>query len=245
MEREADLDGRVVLITGASAGLGRALALAFAGAGARIGICARGADTLAETARTVRDRGADCVSSAADVRSEDGLRAWVQRVEDRLGPPAVLINNASLLGPKEPLARHSTADWDAVIDVNLNGAFRATRLVLPGMLERGDGSILNVGSGAAKLPRTGWGAYSVAKHALEGLSMNLAAELSGTGVRVNVVDPGAIRTTMRAAAYPHEDPATVKPPDSVAPLFLWLAADAGRRVTGERFQADEWLAGGR
>src|SRR5690554_1975855 len=109
------------------------------------------------------------------------------------------------------------------------------------MLPAGNGSIINVSSGAAIPPRPGWGAYAVSKYALEGFSRNLAAELEGSGIRVNIVDPGAMRTDMRAAAYPDEDPGTLKEPEAIAPLFLWLAGDGSQGTTGQRFQADEWL----
>jgi NAD(P)-dependent dehydrogenase (short-subunit alcohol dehydrogenase family) len=116
------------------------------------------------------------------------------------------------------------AEWRRTLEVNLTGAFLVTRAVLPHLRAAGAGSIINVSSGAALPPRRSWGAYAVAKQALDGLSLNLAAELEGSGIRVNVVDPGSMRTPMRAAAY----------------LFLWLASDASAGVTGRRLRADEW-----
>lgn len=235
-----ELDGRTVLITGASRGLGAALAEAFAHAGARVALCARRAEALRAVAARLRAAGAVCLARAVDVRREAEIARWVQEAERTLGPPAVLVNNASVLGRRVPLAEHSPEEWRQTLEINLTGAFLAARAVLPAMLRRGDGAIINVSSGAAVLPRVRWGAYSVAKYALEGLSWNLAAELEGTGVRVNVVDPGAMRTSMRAAAYPQEDPASVKPPEAATGVFLWLASDAARGVTGRRFRADEW-----
>jgi NAD(P)-dependent dehydrogenase (short-subunit alcohol dehydrogenase family) len=237
---EYAVNGKVVLVTGASRGLGAALATAFGRAGARVAIGARDAEALAGLAAEVRRSGAACHAAALDVRDERSVRDWVRSATSELGAPSVLINNASVLGPRVPLAEHGIAAWRGTLDINLTGAFLATRAVLPSMLEQGDGSIVNVSSGAAVPPRVRWGAYAVSKHALEGFSRNLAEELKDTGVRVNLVDPGAMRTEMRAAAYPDEDPATVKTPEDTTGVFLWLASGASRGVTGQRFRADEW-----
>jgi NAD(P)-dependent dehydrogenase (short-subunit alcohol dehydrogenase family) len=237
----ADLDGRVVAITGASRGLGAALAMAFARAGARVAGCARHVEGLAPVRREVEAAGGRCHFQAVDVSDPEDVDGWLDAVEATLGPPSVVVNNASILGPREPLADFPLDVWRTVIEINLTGTLVVTQRVLRSMRGQGSGSIINVSSGAALPPRTGWGAYAVSKDALEGLSLNLAREMSGTGIRINIVDPGAMRTDMRAAAYPEEDPGTVKEPGSIAPLFLWLASDAAREVSGERFQADAWL----
>ena len=169
---------------------------------------------------------------------------WVEETVRRLGPPSVLVNNASLLGPRVPLAEYPLEDWRDVLRVNLTGAFAVTRAVLPHLREAGGGSIVNVTSGAAVGPRENWGAYAVSKHALEGWSLNLAKELEGTGIRVNLVDPGSMRTGMRAAAYPSEDPRSLKTPRDAAGVFLWLAGEGAAGVTGRRFRADDWSPGG-
>ncbi|MEX2584110.1 MAG: SDR family oxidoreductase [Gemmatimonadota bacterium] len=231
----------VVMITGASRGLGAALAREFAAAGAKLSICARAESDLGPVCTRVAELGMPCLAAGVDVRDEAAVRHWIDRTRRELGTPAVLINNASLLGPRTPLAGYPLSDWRRVLDVNLTGTLIVSQLVLREMLPAGRGSIINVSSGAAIPPRRDWGAYAISKDALEGLTMNLAAELAGTGVRVNTVDPGAMRTDMRADAYPDEDPGTVKEPGSIAPLFLWLAGDAAADVTGERFQADRWL----
>lgn len=239
-----DLEGRTVMVTGASRGLGAALALAFAESGARVSVCAREASALKATEEAIGRLGVPCVASAADVSDPLQVEAWVEETVRRLGAPSVLVNNASLLGSRVPLAEYPLEDWWSVLEVNLTGPFVVTREVLPHLRAAGGGSIVNVTSGAALLPRVNWGAYSVSKHALEGWSLNLAMELEGTGIRVNLVDPGSMRTGMRAAAYPEEDPASVKAPGSAAGVFLWLASDRAAGVTGRRFRADEWEAGG-
>jgi NAD(P)-dependent dehydrogenase (short-subunit alcohol dehydrogenase family) len=241
MSKRAGVQGKVVMITGASQGLGAALANAFGAAGAKLSICSRTKSDIVDVGRRVSTLGASCLAQAVDLRDEKAVRNWVERTAAELGTPDVVINNASVLGPRLPLIDYPLDEWRPVVESNLDGAFFVTRSVLPAMTRRGRGSIINVSSGAALPPRPNWGAYAVSKAALEALSLNLAAELAGTGVRVNIVDPGAMRTSMRAAAYPHEDPVRLKEPGSISSLFLWLASDESAAVTGQRFSASEWL----
>jgi NAD(P)-dependent dehydrogenase (short-subunit alcohol dehydrogenase family) len=238
----SDLRDRVVVITGASRGLGAALAASFAEAGARLSICARSERSLTEITGRLEALAAPYLARAVDVAREEEVDRWIGDTERELGTPHVLVNNASILGPRAPLAEHPLDAWRQVLDVNLTGTFIATKRVVRAMRSRGSGSIINVSSGAAVPPRVNWGAYAISKDALEGLSWNFAGELAGTNIRVNVVDPGAMRTEMRAEAYPDEDPATLKEPASIVPLFFWLAGDGSREVTGQRFQADRWIA---
>lgn len=240
-ESEYRFDGAVVMITGASRGLGKALATAFSRAGATVSLCARSPSSLESICAEITAAGGRCLARSVDVRDEQAVNAWVTETVEALGTPTVLINNASLLGPRSPLADFPLDSWREVLEVNLTGTLVVSRAVLRPMREARQGSIINVSSGAAIPPRKEWGAYAVSKDALEGLSINLASELEGSGVRVNIVDPGAMRTGMRAAAYPSEDPDTLKRPDTIGPLFLWLASDAAARVTGQRFQADDWM----
>ncbi|HUH14091.1 MAG TPA: SDR family oxidoreductase [Longimicrobiales bacterium] len=237
---EAELRGQVVLVTGASRGLGRALALAFARAGARVAVCARGAGGLEDTVTAVRALGGEALGRTADVTDAPAMRAFVAHVEARWGGVGALVNNASILDARLPLRDVELADWRSVLEVNLTGALIASQAVLPGMRARGTGSIINVSSGVANEPRAEWGAYAVSKAALEALTWNMAREEGGGGVRVNAVDPGRMRTPMRATAYPDEDPATVPEPSEVAGIFLWLASAGSTGVTGQRFRAAGW-----
>lgn len=231
---------RTVLVTGASRGLGRALAGAFAGAGWRLVLCARGAGPLAELAGELEDGGASVEWAAADVTDERAIGTLVRRAEERFGGLDVLVNNASLLGSRATLTAQPLEEWRAVLDVNLTGALILIRAVLPGMRARGWGSIINVSSGVGDQPRAEWGAYAVSKWALEGLTWNLALEEKQAGIRANVVDPGRMRTRMRRSAYPEEDPETLPDPAAVTPVFLWLASDDSAGVTGQRLRAQEW-----
>lgn len=237
---KTDLTGKTVLITGASRGLGAALAGAFAAAGSRLVLCARGEDRLAELASSLTAEGAEVEWSAADVTDREGVGSLVARGEARFGGVDAVVLNASILGSRVPLADQAPQEWRTVLDVNVTGALIAAQAVLPGMRARRRGSIISVSSGVGDRPRAGWGAYAVSKWALEALTWNLALEEREHGIRANVVDPGRMRTDMRRAAYPDEDPETLPEPGEVAPVFLWLASDDSAGTTGERLRAQEW-----
>ncbi len=232
------LSAQTVFITGASRGLGRALAEAFAGAGARLVLCARGEEAMAEVAGKLRDT-TEVEWGAVDVSHEGDVAALVARAAERFGPVSTLINNASVLGPRVPLREHLVEDWRQVLEVNLTGTLIPTLAVLPGMREAGRGSIINVSSGVGNIARARWGAYAISKWGVEALSKNLALEEEDAGIRVNIVDPGRLRTEMRREAYPDEDPMKPAPPEDATGVFLWLASDESG-VTGERFRALEW-----
>jgi NAD(P)-dependent dehydrogenase (short-subunit alcohol dehydrogenase family) len=232
------LEGKVAMITGASQGLGRALALAFAREGARVVINSRSEETIRPVAEEAESLGAEVLALAADVsRSADGERL-VSAAAERYGRIDVLVNNAGVLGPRVPIEEYPEDEWRLVIDANLTGPFLVTKAAIPHMPE--GGSIINVVSGVSVEGRAGWGAYSVSKFGVEGLTQILAAELAEQGIRANAVDPGGMRTGMRAAAYPEEDPLTRMTPEENTDIFLYLASDESRGVTGQRFKAQEF-----
>jgi NAD(P)-dependent dehydrogenase (short-subunit alcohol dehydrogenase family) len=232
------LEGKVAMITGASQGLGRALALAFAQEGARVVINSRSEDTIRPVAEEAESLGAEVLALAADVsRSADGERL-VSAAAERYGRIDVLVNNAGVLGPRVPIEEYPEDEWRRVIDANLTGPFLVTKAAIPHMPE--GGSIINVVSGVSVEGRAAWGAYSVSKFGVEGLTQILAAELEERGIRANAVDPGGMRTGMRAAAYPEEDPLTRITPEDNTDIFLYLASDESRGVTGQRFKAQEF-----
>lgn len=237
---EAELHGRVVLVTGASRGLGRALALAYADAGARVALCARGAAALEEVAAAARGAVGEVVVHALDVTDAAGMKAFADRLEERWGGVDVLVNNASVLDERRPLREVTPGAWRATLEVNLTGALLASQAVLPGMRARGRGAIINVSSGVANEARADWGAYAISKAALEALTWNMALEEHNAGITVNAVDPGRMRTAMRRAAYPDEDAADLPLPSEVVGVFLWLASPAAAAVTGSRFRATDW-----
>ena len=235
------LKGAVAIITGASRGLGKAVARRFAQEGARLGICGRNAAAVEEVAREIRHAGGTVLALKADVAVDRDVDRLVASVLKSFGRIDVLVNNASLLSPKTPVHQVRIVDWDAVIAVNLRGSFLCLRAVWPHMMAQRQGSIINVSSGAGKRAAPLWGPYAVTKFGVEGLTLLAADEGREGGVRVNAVNPGGIRTDMRARAYPEEDPMTLPPPEEITGVFVYLASEASREVTGHSIDAQEWL----
>jgi NAD(P)-dependent dehydrogenase (short-subunit alcohol dehydrogenase family) len=230
------LEGKVAMITGASQGLGRALALAYAKEGASIVINSRSEESIRPVAEAAE--GAEVLALAADVSKSADVGRLVDAATQRFGRIDVLVNNAGILGPRVTILDYPEDEWRRVIDANLTGVFLVSKAVIEHMPE--GGSIVNVVSGVSVEGRAEWGAYSVSKFGVEGLTQILAAELKERGIRVNAVDPGGMRTEMRAAAYPEEDPRERITPEENTDVFLYLASDESKGVTGERFKAQEF-----
>ncbi len=232
------LESKVAMITGASQGLGRALALAYAKEGAQVVINARSEESIRPVAEEAESFGAEVLALAADVSKSADVEKLVGAAVERFGRIDVLVNNAGLLGPRVAIVEYPEDEWRRVIDANLTGPFLVSKAAIPHMPE--GGSIVNVVSGVSVEGRAEWGAYSVSKFGVEGLTQILAAELEERGIRANAVDPGGMRTEMRAAAYPEEDPMTRISPEENTGVFLYLASDESGGVTGKRFKAQEF-----
>lgn len=232
------LEDKVVLITGASQGLGRALAIAYAREGASVVVNARSEESLRPVVGEIEVSSAEALAVAADVSKDADVARLVNAVVEQFGRIDVLVNNAGLLGPRVAIVDYPEDEWRRVIDANLTGLFMVSKAAIPHIPE--GGSIINLVSGVSVEGRAGWGAYSVSKFGVEGLNQILAAEMQECGIRVNAVDPGGMRTDMRAAAYPEEDPMTRITPEENTAVFLYLASDESKDVTGERFKAQEF-----
>ncbi|MGH7430381.1 MAG: SDR family NAD(P)-dependent oxidoreductase [Candidatus Methylomirabilales bacterium] len=235
------LQGKVALVTGGSQGIGRAVAAAYAREGATVIVTARHIERLEAAAAKIRKGGGDVVPLRADVADRQQVQQLAGEIKRRFDGLHVLVNNASLLGPRVPILEYPEEDWEAVVAVNLHGPFFVIKACLPLMIPTGGGSIINVSSGVGRIGKPRWGAYAASKFALEGFTQVLAAELLPFHIRVNAVNPGGTRTGMRAAAYPEEDPLTLPTPEQITPVFVYLASDESRDVTGKSLEARDFM----
>ena len=238
------MDGKVNLITGASRGLGRALALEFGRRGAKLVINSRASSEngLKETEHELREMGVQVLSVVADVSNRTDIERLAGAALSRFGHVDVLVNNASALGPTPMpyLIDYPIEDFEQVTRTNMLGPFMLIRSMVGQMIARGSGSIINVSSDAGVVGYATWGAYGVSKAALDQLTRTWAAELGGTGVRVNSVDPGDMNTSMKRASEPDGDSSDWADPVSVTPVFVYLASDESAQINGQRFMAQEY-----
>jgi NAD(P)-dependent dehydrogenase (short-subunit alcohol dehydrogenase family) len=192
-------EGRVALVTGAGRGIGRAVALELAAGGAQVALLARSPGQLDETAEAVRARGTTAAVLRADVADPSTVADAAARAAGELGPVDILVNNAAVVQPLGPTVTASLDAWAWAFAVNVQAPFHFAQEVLPSMLDRDWGRIVNVSSGIAAHPgaMVGMNAYAATKAALEAHTLNLAAELAGTGVTVNVYRPGSVDTAMQ------------------------------------------------
>jgi len=191
----AELTGRVALITGGGRGIGRAVALSLAAAGADVAVSGRNAELLEETVGAIRAMGRRAASIVCDVSERSQVEAMVARVKQALGDPLILVNNAGVAASAK-LVDTTDELWDRMLRVNATSAFYATRAVLPAMLAAKWGRIVNMASVAAKAGAPYIAAYTASKHALLGLTRAAAAEVAGRGITVNAVCPGYVDTEM-------------------------------------------------
>ncbi len=238
--------GRVVLVTGAGSGIGRAVALALAQAGAQVLLLGRTVKKLegvhAEIAQLAAGNSGIPEASIVPFDLEKALaadyEALAAAIEQRYGRLDGLLHNAALLGTLTAIEQYDVPLFMRVMHVNVTAAFVLTQYLLPLLRRSADASVLFTSSGVGKTGRAYWGAYSVSKFALEGLTQVLAPELENTStVRVNIIDPGKVRTAMRRQAYPSEDVQTLPTPESLTGPYLALLGPASKGVTGLRFQA--------
>lgn len=263
---------QTVFVTGAGRGIGRATALAFAEAGHQLllgDICApidgcpyplATAEDLEETAARCRSRGSTVVATSFDVRSQEHVDAAVRLAHEQLGPIDVLVNNAGIVGPAGVPAHELTEDdWGVVVDVDLGGAWRCAKAVLPDMVARRGGAIVNVSSTAGLVAFPHFANYVAAKHGLIGLTRALALDYAVYGVRVNAVCPTSVRDERdlssgmlhgvadmlgleledyEALSLPHHPLGTLVAAADVAAAITWLSSDAAARITGSVLPVD-------
>jgi NAD(P)-dependent dehydrogenase (short-subunit alcohol dehydrogenase family) len=232
---------RVILVTGASGGLGRALAIECARAGATVILSGRNQAKLERVYDEIEALAAPQPAIATlDLATATAVDydALAQTIGTEFGKLDGLVHSAGLLGDRTPLEQYDVPTWCRVLHVNLTAPFILTQVLLPSLRKSADASIIFVSSGVVRNSRPFWGAYAVAKTGLESVRSMLSQELEGEpNIRVNSVNPGRMRTAMRAAAYPAEDPNTLPTPASVAGPFLYLLSAQGRGSGGEYFDA--------
>jgi NAD(P)-dependent dehydrogenase (short-subunit alcohol dehydrogenase family) len=238
-EQIMDLKGRSALVTGASRGLGRALAERLAKAGARVVLVARSAPELEQAAAAIRAQGGEAHALPGDVSRKEDVHAIAGAAAALVGPVDLLIHNASALGPTplRLLLDTECEDLQAVLETNLVGPFRLSKAIAGSMALRRSGTIVHVSSDASVNAYERWGAYSISKAALDHLSRLWATELRERGVRVLAVDPGEMDTVMHEQALPGTDPATLARPEQVAERIVALIRDesvaTGSRVVSQ------------
>lgn len=244
------LAGKVAVVTGAAGGMGRAMATAFAAAGAAVVLLDRDAAGCETLAAELAGTGARTLALGCDATDEASTKAAAETVAARLGPPDILVNNAGILRPG-PLAELGLAEWNALLSVNLTGYLLCAQAFGRGMMERGAGALVHVASIAATNPQPRSGAYSPSKAAVAMLSRQLALEWGPSGVRSNVVSPGFIRTPMsesfytapgikarREAMLPSRRIGT---PEDIADATLYLASPRASYVNGAEILVDGGL----
>jgi len=237
-----DLTGKVAFVTGSTRGIGLAIARALHAAGAKVAVVGRDQEKAAAVAAELGER---AVGVSCDVARADQVEAAITAAERALGPIDILVNNAGLTRDNI-LLRLSEADWDAVLDANLKGAFHTTRAVIKGMMKRRAGRIVNITSIVGLTGNKGQANYAASKAGLIGFSKSVAKEYASRGVLVNCIAPGFIETDM-TAALPDEARATLLQdialarlgrPEDVAGAVLFLASDLAAYVTGQVLVVD-------
>ncbi|HAT6803667.1 TPA: YciK family oxidoreductase [Citrobacter freundii] len=234
------LQDRIILVTGASDGIGREAAMTYARYGASVILLGRNdeklrhvADRIAQqTGRQPRWFTLDLLTCTAE-----DCHQLAQRIGGQYPRLDGVLHNAGLLGDVCPMIEQDPQVWQQVMQVNVNATFMLTQALLPLLLKSDSGSLVFTSSSVGQQGRANWGAYAASKFATEGMMQVLADEYQNRPLRVNCINPGGTRTGMRANAFPTEDPQKLKTPADIMPLYLWLMGDDSRRKTGMTFDA--------
>jgi NAD(P)-dependent dehydrogenase (short-subunit alcohol dehydrogenase family) len=227
--RSGRLAGRLALITGASRGLGAAVAKRYAAEGAQLVLVARTVGGLEEVDDAVRAIGGRATLVPLDLTDFPAIDRLGQSLYERFGRLDIVVGNAGILGTLSPVGHIEPRDWAEVINVNLTANWRLIRSLDPLLRTADAGRAIFVTADVARVPRAFWGAYAASKAGLEALVRVYADEMTRTKVRVNLIDPGKLRTALRARAYPGEKPETVPAPETVTEIFVSLAEVACTR----------------
>lgn len=236
-----ELQGKTILITGASEGIGRAASLAYAACGAEVLLLSRNEARLEALYDEIVDLGApEPALLPMDLAraTHDDFVTLAGSLGEALPKLDGLLHNASLLGDRKPIAQTRAATWHDVMQVNVNAGFMLTQTLLPLLDQASSASVVFTSSGVGRTGRAYWGSYAVSKFATEGLMQVLADELGATStIRVNSLNPGAVNTAMRRSAYPAEPPTTNPSPEDIIREWVYLMSDASSELNGEALSA--------
>jgi len=235
------LKNRIVMVTGASDGIGKALAVHIAGLGAQVVLHGRNTkklESVYDQITNLKDapRPSIAVLDLASADS-DAYLSLVNSIEQEFGRLDGLVHNAGILGQRLSIEQHDVADWQRVMHINLTVPFVLTQALLPLLRQSPDPSIIFTSSGVGRVGKAFWGAYSVSKFGTEALSQILADENRHTPLRVNFINPGPVRTNMRLAAYPAEDRDALKRPEDILATYVYLLGPDSQGVTGQSIDA--------
>lgn len=234
------LQNRIILVTGASDGIGREAAITYARYGARVILVGRNEEKLRAVMEDIHQTGAPQAEwIVLDYESADATacQQFALHVASRVPRLDGVLHNAGILGDIAPMTEQKPEVWARVMHINVNVTFYLTQALLPLLLKSEAGSLVFTSSSVGRQGRAGWGSYAVSKFATEGMMQVLAEEYRSHNLRVNTINPGGTRTKMRASAFPQENPDRLKTPHDLMPLYLWLMADDSRRKTGMCFDA--------
>lgn len=237
------LQGRVILVTGAGDGIGRAAALAFAAHGATVILQGRTLAKLEAVYDAIEAAGQAqpaIVTQELSTATAADYQQLAETIEREFGRLDGVLHNAGVLGDITPVEMYDPDTWDFVMRVNLRAPYMMTQALLPLLKQSPDASVVFTSSSVGRRGRAFWGAYAVSKAGIENLSQLLADELRNTSnIRVNCINPGATRTAMRATAYPGENPMSLRAPGEIMPAYLWLMGPDSRGTSGESLDAQD------
>tara|TARA_B100000686_G_scaffold352688_1_gene455599 strand:+ start:8610 stop:9362 length:753 start_codon:yes stop_codon:yes gene_type:complete len=233
------LNDRIILITGASDGIGRALALSAAALGARVILHGRNTQKLEQVYDDIEKIGSALTPAIAvldlSVATGDDYAALADSVEDSFGKLDGLLHNAAILGQRLPLDQYDPNEWAQVLHVNLTAPMVLTQVLMPLLRKSADPSVIFTSSGVGRIGRAFWGAYSASKFGIEALSQILAEENTHTGLRANCINPGPVRTNMRLQAYPAENKDKLATPEDITAAYIYLLGPDSKGITGKSF----------
>ena len=239
------LNERIILVTGAGDGIGRTAALTFAAHGATVILSGRTTEKLEQVYDAIvaaGNREPGIAPMDLSLAGQAEMTELTRVIAENYGRLDGLLHNAAILGERVPFDLYGIEQWQRVMQVNFTAVFLLTRLLMPLLRESKDARVVFTSSTVGETPRAYWGAYAVSKYAMEGFAKLMADELEQTSaIRVNILNPGGTRTAMRAAAYPAEDPRSLKTPEDIMPLYLYLMGPDSREEHGRTF-TPEWSA---